>query len=348
MRTGAGPAAGEAQRAVAAAGRRGSPSTVSSPPDELDAVDPAARRDRPGRCDSRGRAHDQPPVRPRAQVGDERPAAPGDAQRRSGRRAQRERQRERSRRQPRGVRRAGPHGRRRARRPRVPPTPIPAAFVTSGTAACAAGPAPSSTIAASAAPVSDGRPRTTTAWQAAPSSAPRSLPPRSSTGRRRMQQPAPHRCIPDPHWRIHEHPQRLRVRTDRPPPATACCAAPSRSTPSPASAAASPTRRERPGRRPARTAAGVPDRRRRVQRRLRLLRLVPGLTPARLRRPPGGSSPSGNLGWAAASVAMVVTGWHDPTTTGTVWIVMQGRARRRLRGRAAARRAADHAVASRP
>jgi len=31
----------------------------------------------------------------------------------------------------------------------------------------------------------------------------------------------------------------------------------------------------------------------------------------------------GNLGWAAASIAMVVLGWHDPTTTGSVWIVMQ-------------------------
>ena len=32
----------------------------------------------------------------------------------------------------------------------------------------------------------------------------------------------------------------------------------------------------------------------------------------------------GNLGWAAASIAMAVLGWHDPTTTGTVWIAMQG------------------------
>ena len=32
----------------------------------------------------------------------------------------------------------------------------------------------------------------------------------------------------------------------------------------------------------------------------------------------------GNLGWAAASIAMAVLGWHDPTTTGTVWIVLQG------------------------
>lgn len=31
----------------------------------------------------------------------------------------------------------------------------------------------------------------------------------------------------------------------------------------------------------------------------------------------------GNLGWAAASVVLVVIGWHDPTTTGTVWILMQ-------------------------
>jgi hypothetical protein len=33
---------------------------------------------------------------------------------------------------------------------------------------------------------------------------------------------------------------------------------------------------------------------------------------------------TGNLGWAAASIAMAVIGWHDPTTAGTVWIVMQG------------------------
>ncbi len=32
----------------------------------------------------------------------------------------------------------------------------------------------------------------------------------------------------------------------------------------------------------------------------------------------------GNLGWAAASIALAVLGPHDPTTTGTVWIVMQG------------------------
>lgn len=32
---------------------------------------------------------------------------------------------------------------------------------------------------------------------------------------------------------------------------------------------------------------------------------------------------AGNLGWAAASVAMVLAGWHDPTTTGTVWILLQ-------------------------
>lgn len=31
----------------------------------------------------------------------------------------------------------------------------------------------------------------------------------------------------------------------------------------------------------------------------------------------------GNLGWAAASIAIAVVGWHDPTTTGTVWIVLQ-------------------------
>lgn len=31
----------------------------------------------------------------------------------------------------------------------------------------------------------------------------------------------------------------------------------------------------------------------------------------------------GNLGWAAASIALVLLGWHDPTTTGTVWIVLQ-------------------------
>ena len=31
----------------------------------------------------------------------------------------------------------------------------------------------------------------------------------------------------------------------------------------------------------------------------------------------------GNLGWAAASIAIAVAGWHDPTTTGTVWIVLQ-------------------------
>ena len=31
----------------------------------------------------------------------------------------------------------------------------------------------------------------------------------------------------------------------------------------------------------------------------------------------------GNLGWAAASIAMVVFGWHDPTTTGSIWIVLQ-------------------------
>ena len=32
---------------------------------------------------------------------------------------------------------------------------------------------------------------------------------------------------------------------------------------------------------------------------------------------------AGNIGWAVASVAMVLTGWHDPTTAGTVWILMQ-------------------------
>jgi CHASE2 domain-containing sensor protein len=31
----------------------------------------------------------------------------------------------------------------------------------------------------------------------------------------------------------------------------------------------------------------------------------------------------GNLGWVAASVVMLVAGWHDPTTAGTVWIAAQ-------------------------
>jgi hypothetical protein len=31
----------------------------------------------------------------------------------------------------------------------------------------------------------------------------------------------------------------------------------------------------------------------------------------------------GNLVWVAASVAMVVLGWHDPTTAGSVWIAAQ-------------------------
>lgn len=31
----------------------------------------------------------------------------------------------------------------------------------------------------------------------------------------------------------------------------------------------------------------------------------------------------GNLVWVAASVAMVVFGWHDPTTAGSVWIAAQ-------------------------
>lgn len=33
---------------------------------------------------------------------------------------------------------------------------------------------------------------------------------------------------------------------------------------------------------------------------------------------------AGNWGWMLASIAMAVIGWHDPTTTGTVWIVLQG------------------------
>lgn len=33
---------------------------------------------------------------------------------------------------------------------------------------------------------------------------------------------------------------------------------------------------------------------------------------------------AGNLGWTAASVALVLGGWHDPTTTGSVWILLQG------------------------
>jgi hypothetical protein len=32
----------------------------------------------------------------------------------------------------------------------------------------------------------------------------------------------------------------------------------------------------------------------------------------------------GNLVWFAASVALVLADWHSPTTTGSVWIVMQG------------------------
>ena len=32
----------------------------------------------------------------------------------------------------------------------------------------------------------------------------------------------------------------------------------------------------------------------------------------------------GNLVYCAASIALVVAGWHSPTTTGSVWIVLQG------------------------
>ena len=32
----------------------------------------------------------------------------------------------------------------------------------------------------------------------------------------------------------------------------------------------------------------------------------------------------GNLVWFAASVALVIAGWHSPTTAGSVWVVMQG------------------------
>ena len=32
----------------------------------------------------------------------------------------------------------------------------------------------------------------------------------------------------------------------------------------------------------------------------------------------------GNLAYCAASLALVIAGWHSPTTTGSVWIVLQG------------------------
>ena len=32
----------------------------------------------------------------------------------------------------------------------------------------------------------------------------------------------------------------------------------------------------------------------------------------------------GNLVWFAASIALVLAGWHSPTTTGSAWIVLQG------------------------
>lgn len=46
-------------------------------------------------------------------------------------------------------------------------------------------------------------------------------------------------------------------------------------------------------------------------------------THPRLRASAGVLIAVGNLVWAAASVAMVVLGWHDPTTTGSVWIAAQ-------------------------
>lgn len=46
-------------------------------------------------------------------------------------------------------------------------------------------------------------------------------------------------------------------------------------------------------------------------------------TRPRLRASAGVLIAAGNLVWAAASVAMVVLGWHDPTTTGSVWIAAQ-------------------------
>ena len=33
---------------------------------------------------------------------------------------------------------------------------------------------------------------------------------------------------------------------------------------------------------------------------------------------------AGNAAWAAGSIVAAIAGWGDPTTAGTVWIVMQG------------------------
>lgn len=50
------------------------------------------------------------------------------------------------------------------------------------------------------------------------------------------------------------------------------------------------------------------------------------LTASRPRVPLGTSRfiAVGNLVWFAASLALVIAGWHSPTTTGSVWIVLQG------------------------
>ncbi len=32
---------------------------------------------------------------------------------------------------------------------------------------------------------------------------------------------------------------------------------------------------------------------------------------------------AGNTLWVIASLAAAIAGWHDPTTAGTVWIVLQ-------------------------
>ncbi len=83
-------------------------------------------------------------------------------------------------------------------------------------------------------------------------------------------------------------------------------------------------RRRRPALRPARPAVRLPARGRRVQRRS-----TPPTrgSPRRVRasrRTAAVTIAIGNLVWMVASIALVIAGWHSPTTTGSVWIVMQG------------------------